>query len=276
MKKMIKRVMMVNLFQLFALAETNALIEVNLFKTWVIKDESAFGNLAIKNTGTAAILLARDAFDFMNGQLDTWPASRIAERIPDAMYDWNYREITFDGGGFFELAPEETHVYDGRKFNIGGGFSGEKFVVSIYLGKNVWLDSEPLAVTEVVPDSEEKLAAINDGVNLHFLCDLVAVSYKNERWLYKKVLPDSKLKSGVRYYTVCPLSLSNKIRVESHGNGIYKIWDGDTFMIYDIRKSMLVEGPDENDVLGKWTRERKRKAESDNAEVRRKKAEGKK
>jgi len=44
-------------------------------------------------------------------------------------------------------------------------------------------------------------------------------------------------------------------------------------MIYHLIKSVLTEGPDENNVLGKWTRERKQKAEADNAEVRRKKAE---
>jgi hypothetical protein len=44
-------------------------------------------------------------------------------------------------------------------------------------------------------------------------------------------------------------------------------------MIYDMYKSVIVEGPDENNVLGKWTRERKQKAEADNAEVRRKKQE---
>ena len=54
---------------------------------------------------------------------------------------------------------------------------------------------------------------------------------------------------------------------------LFKIWDGDKSMIYHLIKSVLTEGPDENNVLGKWTRERKQKAEADNAEVRRKKAE---
>jgi len=145
-------------------------------------------------------------------------------------------------------------------------FTGEKFVVSVYLNNGFWLDSEPLTVNGVVPDSEEFLATINDGRNLQNNWDLVAVTYKNERWLYKK--------RGDYYALACPLSLTNKIRIEPHdAKGHYKIWDGDKFMIYEIGLGLLTEGPDENDVFGKWTRERKQKAEADNAEVRRKKAE---
>jgi hypothetical protein len=44
-------------------------------------------------------------------------------------------------------------------------------------------------------------------------------------------------------------------------------------MIYRDGQSIILEGPDENNVFGKWTRERKQKAEADNAEVRRKKQE---
>ena len=44
-------------------------------------------------------------------------------------------------------------------------------------------------------------------------------------------------------------------------------------MIYDMYKNVLTEGSDENNVLGKWTREWKRKAETENAAVRRKKEE---
>ena len=246
-------------------AETNATIEVKLFKTWVIEGEYNFCNLAIKNTGTSPIRLFEDAVDFDAGQF-------AMRRLDKGKYVGGdrttelYRSYAWDEP-FFELPPGETHVYEGRKFLLRTPFAGEKFVVSVYLNNGFWLNSEPLVVNGVVPDSEEVLATINDGRNLHILSDLVAVAYKNERWLYRKL--------GDLYSSVCPLSLANKIRIELHdGKGYYKIWDGDKSMIYEIGLGLLLEGPDENNVLGKWTRERKQKAEADNAEVRRKKAEG--
>ena len=73
-------------------------------------------------------------------------------------------------------------------------------------------------------------------------------------------------------------SASQTKSVPSHeGKGrLYKIWDGEKSMIYQDGVCMLLEGPDENDVFGKWTRKRKQRAEADNAEVRRKKAEAEK
>ena len=91
-----------------------------------------------------------------------------------------------------------------------------------------------------------------------------------------KTLPNERLRSaGGSYYSICPVSLTNKIRIEPHeGKGsLYKIWDGDKSMIFQKNNGMLLEGPDENNVFGKWTCERKQRAEADNAEVRRKKAE---
>ena len=258
-------------------AETNALIEVKLFKDWVIKGECNFGNLAIKNTGTAPIRLAKTAFDFEGAQLYTrsFPV-RKSERS-GSIYEEDYQLILlFDGDDkLFSLLPEETHVYEGRKFLLPqrSPFSEEmQYIVSIYLGKGFWLDSEPLIIKGVVPDSEEYVATVGEA---SFPCHLVAVTYKNERWLYVKTLPNERLRSaGGSYYSICPLSLTNKIRVEPHdGKNLYKIWDGDRSLIYRDGQTIIVEGSDEHDVLGKWTRERKQKAEADNAEVRRKKAE---
>ena len=45
----------------------------------------------------------------------------------------------------------------------------------------------------------------------------------------------------------------------------------DKSMIYNMYSNMIVEGPDENDVLGKWTRDKKREVQAHNDEVRRKK-----
>ena len=252
-------------------AETNALIEVHFFKDWVIEEESIEGNfnLAIKNTGIAPILLAKDVIHF-----DVWQlAMRPLPRKPDI--EENKRRgkdsritISKDGNHFFELPAGETYVYEGWKFFIPEEplpFSEEmRFTVSVYLGKGFWLDSEPVMLKGVVPDSEEKVATITDT---NFPRDLVAVTYKNERWLYSKL--------GGNYFSVCPISLTDKIRVEPHeGKGrLHKIWDGEKSMIYRDGQSILTEGPDENDVFGKWTRERKQRAEADNAEVRRKKAE---
>jgi len=263
------------LTQFPALAETNALIEVHLFKDWVIKGKMSFGNLAIKNTGTEPIFLAKDPAYFGIGQLTTRPLPR--DPYADRSQEEHYKVIQADGE-FFNLFPEETHVYEGRKFYLGNFryvFSDEmRFTVSVYLGKGFWLDSEPLTVNGVVPDSEEGLATIannelaRQGKNLHDTWKLVAVTYKNERWLYKKST------RADMYFQVCPLSLTNKIRIEPHDDkGLFKIWDGDKSMIFDMYQSILIEGPDENNVLGKWTRDRKQKAETDNAEVRRKKAE---
>ena len=258
-----------------ASAETNVVIEVKLFKDWVIKWECGFGNLAIKNTGTDPIRLVKDAGYFAISQL-------YARSLPDKRAEYreseiesSYQMLFFEEAEFFNLLPEETHVYEGRKFLLPvlTPFSETMpFIVSIYLGNGFWLDSEPLTVKGVVPDSEEYVATVGDG---DFPRHLVTITYKNERWLYVKTLPNERLRSaGGAYYSICPLSLTNKIRIEPHdGKRLYKIWDGDKSMIYLLGQSILTEGPDENNVLGKWTRERKQKAEADNAEVRRKKAE---
>ena len=250
-------------------AETNALIEVKLFKDWVIKNDLIMGNLAIKNTGTFPLRLAKDAFDFSSGQLETRSLPNRHGGYIDAMYETNYKMIAWGDGDFFDLLPEETHVYEGRKFYLPARnpFSEEmRFVVSIYLGSGFWLDSEPVTVKGIIPDSAEELPTVKD--NTRNLQDpprkMTAITYKNERWLYY-----------ANVYPICPLSLTNKVRIEPHdGAGLFKIWDGDNAMIFDMyRGGVIVEGSDEHDVLGKWTRERKQKAEADNAEVRRKKAE---
>ncbi|MCL1921764.1 MAG: hypothetical protein FWG50_11960 [Kiritimatiellaeota bacterium] len=252
-------------------ADTNALIEVKLFKDWVIKGECDFGNLAIKNTGTDSIHLAKDPVYFEIGQLKARPLPR--DPYADRAQEEHYKVIRWDGE-FFNLLPEETHVYEGRKFHLGDYnqyiFSEEmRFTVSVYLGKGFWLDSEPLTVNGVVPDSEEHLGTIDSD-----MWKLITVTYQNERWLYKTI-PSRPIREGKDLcFPICPLSLTNKIRIEPYDNKVlFKIWDGDKTMIYDMYKSILIEGPDENNVLGKWTRERKQKAEADNAEVRRKKAE---
>jgi len=281
MKKLMLTTMTLCLLHVSVSAETKALIEVELFKNWVIKGERNFGNLAIKNTGTEPIALAKNPAFFEIGQLLSRPLPR--DPYADRSQENHYQVIQADGE-FFKLLPEETHVYEGRKFPFGDYryiFSDQmRFTISVYLGKGVWLDSEPLTVKGVIPDSEEYLATANNkkltrqGDNFHDTWELVAVTYNNERWLYK-VTPNRLVRNAnVLYSPVCPLSLTNKIRVESYDDeGQFKIWDGDRFMIFHMTKSMLTEGPDENNVLGKWTRERKQKAEADNAEVRRKKAE---
>jgi len=252
-------------------AETNALITVHLFKDWVIAGEDIPGNinLTIKNTGTDPLRLAKTPFHFAIGQLALRPLPRKPNTSEEEeRQESEYRMITGDGDKFFELPPGETHVYEGRKFFIIGStmpFSEEmRFTVSVYLGKGLYLDSEPVMLKGGVPDSEEKVGTVG---NANFLCDLLAITYKNERWLY------AKTPKGY-YFEICPLSLTNKIRVEPHdGKTLYKIWDGDKPMIYRDGQSILTEGPDENNVLGKWTRERKQKADASNAEVRRKRAE---
>jgi len=265
-------------------AETNAVIEVKLFKTWKIRGEWIFGNLAIKNTGTDPIRLTKDAGDFDISQLYTRSLPDKSAEYFETDIERRYQMLFFEESEFFNLLPEETHVYEGRKFHLStrSNFSEEmRFIVSIYLGNGFWLDSEPLTVKGVVPDSEEDLGTIannelaRQGKNLHDTWKLVVATYKNERWLYKKSIPNpGERRTETLYFSVCPLSLTNKIRVEPHDDkALFKIWDGDKSMIYDMYKSSIIEGPDENDVFGKWTHERKQKAEADNAEVRRKKAE---
>ena len=254
------------------LAETNALIEVKLFKDWVIKGEEMPHNfnIAIKNTGTDPILLIKHPGFFSIGQLSMRPLPRKQDTTKEnENQEHEYQMAVHAGtGGLFELPSGETHVYEGRKFFIHEQFPFSMemhFTVSVYLGKGVWLNSEPVMLKGIVPDSEEHVVTITDGINPDQY-ELMAVTYKSERWLYTKL--------GDYYFSDFPLSLTNKIRVEPHdGKRLYKIWDGDKSMIYEIGTGMLREGPDENNVFGKWTRERKQQAEADNAEVRRKKQE---
>jgi hypothetical protein len=266
-------IMMFGLFQMPVFAETNILIEVKLFKDWMIKDERMWGsfNLAIKNTETEPLRLFKHPFDFEVGQLAvrTLPHNTNMPSWVGERREQDYQGMALSGAWkvdgcevFFELPPGETHVYEGRKFSVLDyiPFSEEmRFTVSVYLGKGFWLDSEPVIIKGVVPDSEEYLATITD---VNGSRDLVTVTYKNERWLYTKL-------SRV-YAPRFPLSLTNKIRVEPHGN---TIWDGDKSIKHDINLGLISEAPDENNVFGKWTRERKQRAETDNAEVRRKKTE---
>ena len=256
-------------------AEPNAVIEVKLFKTWVIKGEQDFFSLAIKNIGTEPFLLAKDTFEFSTGQLFARSLDNKSVGSTGTFWfscDEEYKTIEW-GEGFEPLPAEETRVFDGRKFRlvVRVPFAETiQYKVSVYLGNNFWLDSEPLTVNGVLPDAIEDLEAVKD--NTRNLQDpprgLMTVTYKNERWLYIKSM------SGKGCYSVCPLSLTNKIRVEPHdGGALFKIWDGDKSMIFHMHQMMLLEGPDENNVFGKWTRERKQQAEADNAEVRKKKAE---
>ena len=249
--------------------ETNAHIEVKLFKDWIIKNDKNFGNLAIRNTGTTPILLAKDASIFESFQLHSrsLPDKRtgyIAGRI-----ERDFQMLrSMEEYEFFNLLPGETHVYEGCKFYlpVRSTFAEEmSFLVSIYLGNDFWLDSKPLTVKGIVPDSVEQLSPVRDNSkNQDQPRNMTAITYKNERWLYYS-----------NVYPICPLSLDGKIRIEPHdGAGLFKIWDGDKSMIFDMyHGGVIVEGPDENNVFGKWTRERKQKADADNAEVRRKKAE---
>ena len=261
MKKMMLTAML-GLLQMSVFAETNALIEVKLFKTWVIPGEHNFCSMSIKNTGTTPIRLAKRA----GGQI----APRLLSDKSNAEFNSAREEIYQTIADFFELPPEETHMYDGLKIGLPVLSPEDNFFLSVYLGKGFWLDSESVSLTMVTPDSEEHLVAITDWQSTNFVHNLFTVTYKGERWLYKW----SSLSQRARCWPICPLSLTNKIRVEPHdGKGLFKIWDGDGSMTYGIREGRLLEGPDENDVFGKWTRERKQQAEADNAEVRRKKAE---
>jgi len=264
--------MFVNVATLLS-ADTNALIEVKIFKDWILGGEFNFGNFVIKNTGTDPLPLAKTATDFEGRQL--MQRKSEAKSMRERQYKW----IEQRGGGLFYLLPGETHVYEGRKFPIENPdpYSGElRFVIPIYFGNDVWIDTEPVTFNRVAPDSEEHLGIIHEYVStmadgqriLSHPWNLVTVTYRDERWLYKKSIDTGN------YFPICPLSLTNKIRVEPQDNkDLLKIWDGDKPMIYHIRQGLLLEGPDENNVFGKWTRERKQRAEADNAEVRRKKAE---
>ena len=259
-------------------ADTNALIEVKRFKTWVVKNEQNFYAIAIKNIGTEPILLAKTTDEFYLGQLSTRSLDNKLGSPPGGpiTYDEAYEEIEmFEKGRFEPLPVGETRVFEGRKFLLSSRApfaETMQYKVSVYLGNNFWLDSEPLTVHGIIPDSEEYVATVGEA---NFPCDLVAVTYKSERWLYVKTLPNEQLRSaGGSYYSICPVSLTNKIRVEPHdGKSLYKIWDGGTSMIYRDGQTIIVEGSDEHNVLGKWARERKQQAEADNAEVRRQKAE---
>ena len=242
-------------------AETNALIEIKLFKDWIIEGERIVCNLAIKNTGTSPILLFEDAVDFDIGQFAMRRLTKFGCTGGDRTVG-SYPLLAWDQP-IFKLPPGETHVYEGRRFLLDAPLPSEKFIVSVYLGNGFWLDSEPITVKGVVPNSIEYVATLTD---VNGSRDLVAVTYKNERWLYTKL---DRL-----YFPAFPLSFTNKIRVEPHdGTRLYKIWDGDKPMIYRKGTSLILDGPDENNVFGKWTRERKQRAEADNVEVRRKKAE---
>ena len=271
MKKRQTLVIMFSCVTSILLASTNALIEVKLFKDWVIEGERSFGSIAIENTGTTSFLLAKDSVAFESGQMDTRSYDTKQGGYTESMRNHLYEAISLEGDDseFFSLSPGETHVYEGRKFLLSqrSSFSEEmRFIVSVYLGKSFWLDSEPLIVKGIVPSSFEQLAMIKDKTrnNHEPARELAAVTYKNERWLYYS-----------NFYPVCPLSLMGKVRVEPHdGKGLFKIWDGNKSMIFNMyRGGIIVDGSDEHNVLDKWTRERKQKAEASNAEVRRKRAE---
>ena len=248
-------------------AEMNAHIEVKLFKDWVISGEVNIGTIVVKNTGTVPLPIAKNPAYFDMGQLAQSKSGNKGPRESD------YKGIERHGGGFISLPPGETHVYEGYKFHIENPDPSSDemhFTFTVYFGNEVWIDSEPVNLNEVVPDSIEHVATLTD---VNGSRDLVAVTYKNERWLYTR-LSSRRRNEGDLFFPDFPLSLTNKIRVEPHEDkGVYKIWDGDKSMIFHMTKSILLEGPDENNVLGKWTRERKQKADADNAEVRHKKAE---
>ena len=281
-----KRCVMIVLFVGFTtllFAETNALIEVELFKTWVISTEWCYGGLTIENTGTEPFLLAKAAYDFEAGQLSTRSLdNQLSGPTDGGEYDGMYKEINLSGDGFEMLPVGEKKLYEGRQFLFQPRvpFSETmQFKVSVYLGNGFFLDSKPITVHGVTPDSEEYVATIRhnkfarEGKNKGPERELVAVTYRNERWLYQKSLPVPQLSlSRPLYYPVCPVSLKNKIRVEPYDDALlFKIWDGDKSMIFHMNKGMIMEGPDENDVLGKWTRDKKKEVQAHNDEVRRKK-----
>lgn len=264
-------------------AETNALIEVELFKTWVIGTEWCCGGLTIENTGTVLLPLAKTAEDFEIRQLATRTLdNKIGDLCRGGPPDLMHRDIAEGGEGFEMLPVGEKKLYEGRRFLFlpRVPFSETmQFKVSVYLGNGFFIDSKPVTVHGVIPESEECVATIGHnkfiraGKRKGPEWELVVITYKDERWLYKKSLPIPQLNiSGASYIPVCPVSLGNKIRVEPYDNALlFKILDGDKSMIFHMNKGMIMEGPDENDVLGKWTRG-KREVQAHNDEVRRKKA----
>ena len=269
-------------FTTLLFAETNALIEVELFKTWVIGTEWCYGGLTIENTGTVPLPLAKTVEDFEMGQLATRTLDNQATVCGGGPPDLMHRDIAEVGEGFEMLPVGEKKLYEGRQFLFPprAPFSGTiQFKVSVYLGNGFFLDSKPITVHGVTPDSEEYVATIRhnkfarEGKNKGPERELVAVTYRNERWLYQKSLPVPQLSlSRPLYYPVCPVSLKNKIRVEPYDDALlFKIWDGDKSMIFHMNKNLIMEGPDENDVLGKWTRDKKKEVQAHNDEVRRKK-----
>ena len=255
MKKMNMTIAMLIGITPLLFAETNALITVHLFKDWVIAGEDTFGGFVFKNTGSDPLPLAQKVIDFEGYQLMQYK-SEGAKRAEERFQGIEQR------GGFYFLPPGETHIYEGRKFYLDNVEGKMPFTIAIYFGNGVWIETEPITLNGVVPDSEEKVTTIT---NAYGSFDLVTVTYKNERWLYAKY--------SRCCFPVCPIS-QGEIRIEPYdGKQLHKIWDGDKSMIYQAGSGLILEGSDENNVLGKWTRERKQKAEADNAEVRRKRAE---
>ncbi len=277
MKKCCAVIVLLAGFTPLLFAETNALIEIKLFKTWVIESEWGYGSLTIENTGTEPLLLAKTAEDFDIGQLSTRSLdNKVCGPAGGGSYDGAYKEIELSGDGFEMLPVGEKKVYDGRKFllPVRTSFSEVmQYKVSVYFGNGAFVDSAPLTVNGVVPDSEEFVTTIGhnkfirEGKKKGPEWKLIAISYKNERWLYKTSI------TGGGYYPICPVSLKNKIRVEPYDDALlFRIWDGDKSMIFHMSKGMIMEGPEENDVLGKWTRDKKKEVKAHNNEVRRKKA----
>ena len=259
MKKMNTTIAMLIGISPLLLAETNALIEVKVFKDWVIRGEYTQGGFVFKNTGTHPLSLAKKATDFDLYQL-------MQYKSEDTKANEGSFRVIEQRGGFYFLPPGETHIYEGRNFYLDNehlfSVGNVRFTIPIYFGNGVWIDTEPVVLNGVVPDSEEHITTLTDFNGSR---DFVTVTYKNERWLYAKYSRSC--------FPVCPIS-QGKIRVEPYdGKRLYKIWDGDKSMIYQDGTGLILEGSDEHNVLGKWTRERKQKAEADNAEVRRKKAE---
>lgn len=255
-------------------AETNALVEVVLFKNWKIKNEWNFGNLTIQNTGSESFLLAKTADDFDLGQLSTRSLDNKLDGPPGGTsYDKAYEGINMFEEGFQPLAVGEKRVYEGRRFLLPVRVPFAEtmhFKVSVYLGNGTFIDSSPLTVNGVVPDSEEYVATVinnkfvKQGKKGVYPKKLVAVTYKTERWLYSTSV------TGGGYYPICPVSLKGKLHVEPYNNAeLFKIWDEDKSMIYNMYSNLIVEGPEENDVLGKWTREKKNEVKAHNEEVRR-------
>lgn len=166
MKKRCKMIVLLAGIAPLLFAETNALIEVKLFKTWVIESEWPCGNLTIMNTGTEPFLLAKEAVDFSIGQLATRSLdNNITAQIAGGSYELNYREITLSGEGFDILPAGEKKVYEGKSFLFPScvPFSETmQFKVSVYLRNGVIVDSKPLIINGVTADSEDFLASITE------------------------------------------------------------------------------------------------------------------